>query len=322
METLVFVVNPQRHIVRRSLSVSALAVATLVLAGLVPFFVGGRWVFALAPAADNDPEKLLKKAAVDGKYVMLLHQFKAEKDADEQGEFADCGYRNKAEHGGQTGLPPGYWVYVQPYWYIWGDRAVHNREIRAWGPEQATGEPNVANLGTDDPNAWASKTEDGDDEWLLLEYEELVQPTAVVIHETFNPGAVIKIGVFKLDGTEVEAWKGADPTAAGTVSGVSELELKVDFKTNRIKIYLDSKNVAGWNEIDAVGLRDKDGKVQWAKHAAASSTYAEPYLPIDLTASYEERIDKLEAENKKLRKANAELKKAIEELKKKDGSGK
>jgi hypothetical protein len=53
-----------------------------------------------------------------------------------------------------------------------------------------------------------------------------------------------------------------------------------------IKLYLDSVKVAGWNEIDAVGLVDEEGKTHWATSATASSTYADtltqpvPQLPI------------------------------------------
>ena len=90
-----------------------------------------------------------------------------------------------------------------------------------------------------------------------------------------------RVTVFKFDGAEVEVFKGKDPTAVGSVSGVSEIECKVDFKTTRVKLYIDSKNVRGWNEVDAVGVKDKDKNVHWAKHAAASSTYANPYPPGD-----------------------------------------
>src|SRR6516225_4456198 len=64
---------------------------------------------ALAPAPAMDLEKSLKKATVDGKYAMLLHQFKDEKDGEEYGEFHDYGYRNKTAHNGQKELMPGYW---------------------------------------------------------------------------------------------------------------------------------------------------------------------------------------------------------------------
>src|SRR5437868_8770033 len=126
---------------------------------------------ALAPAPPEDLEKSLTKASVDGKYAMLLYQFKSEKDAEECGEFSEYGYRNKTEHGEEKNLPKGYWVYVQPYWYIWEQRTNSKRQPRAWGPEQATGEPNVPAAG-DNGNAWASKTQDAEDEWLLLEYAE------------------------------------------------------------------------------------------------------------------------------------------------------
>ncbi len=47
-------------------------------------------------------------------------------------------------------------------------------------------------------------------------------------------------------------------------------------KSQKIKIYIDSVNVPGWNEIDAVGIVDDVGAVHWAVKATASSTYAEP----------------------------------------------
>ena len=65
------------------------------------------------------------------------------------------------------------------------------------------------------------------------------------------------------------------PTAQGSGKGVSEIAVDVPFKTNRVKIYIDSKAVPGWNEIDAVGVRDAGGKTHWATGADASSTYAE-----------------------------------------------
>src|SRR5262249_54128583 len=145
---------------------------------------------------------------------------------------------------------------------------------RAWGPEQATGPPDTHQAG-DIQTAWASLSPDGSDEWLLLEYAEPVAAEAVLADETYNPCALVRVPAFKLDGREVEVWKGKDPTPVNSGMGTSEVTFRVPFKTNRVKIYLDSKNVPGWNEIDAVGLRDTGGKTHWAVAAAASSTYAE-----------------------------------------------
>jgi hypothetical protein len=281
-----------------------------ILAGAISASPSGRSL-ALAPAAPPDPEKCWTKAKCNGKYAMLLHQFKIEKDAEEYGELKDLGYRTTAKYADQADLPAGWWVYVQPYWYIWGERTDRAKKPkRPFGPEQLIGEPDIPD-GGNSPNAWCSKTEDDQDEWLLLEYDEPVTPTAVIVHENYFPGAVNRITAFKFDGTEVEIWKGQDPTAAGAVSGVSEIEVKADFKTTRIKVLLDSKNVTGWNEIDAVGIRDNKKKTHWAAHATASSTYAPDYPAEDKYAELEERIDNLEGEVKALRKSLDELRKLI-----------
>ena len=232
-----------------------------------------------APKPDPEPkalplEKALRKARVDGQYAMLVRQFKAPEDAAKYGDFRDLGQRDQKEYAGLKDLPKGYWVYVYPYWYIWRDRTAENRPKRAWGPEQATGEPDTHMAG-DIQTAWASLTPDGQDEWLMLEYAEPVAPEAVLVYETFNPGALCRVTVFKLDGEEVEVWKGKDPTPMNSGMGTSEITFEAPFKTNRVKIYLDSRNVPGWNEIDAVGLRDTAGKTHWAVSAEASSTYAQ-----------------------------------------------
>src|SRR5262249_42310346 len=161
----------------------------------------------------------------------------------------DDGFQNRPAYKGHSGLPRGYWVYAYPYWYIWRDATANARPKRSWGPEQATGPPDTMVAG-DAATAWASLTADGQDEWLLLEYAEPVVPKAVLIYENYAPGAVEKVTVFKLDGTEVEAWKGKDPTGQDQEMGISLIPIKVNFKINRVKIYLNSKEVPNWNEID------------------------------------------------------------------------
>ena len=236
-----------------------------------------------APAPPDDPTESLKKARAGGKYQMLLHQIKVEKDQADFGDFCDFGHLSITTYKGHENLAPGWWVYAEPYWYVWRDKTGAVEEKRAWGPEQATGEPDTPMAG-DIQTAWASKTPDGDDEWLLLEYAEPAIPTLISVHETFNTGALVRVTVFKLDGTEVEVWKGTDPTAPNSGMGVSEIPVKVDFMTNRVKLYLDSKSVAGWNEIDAVGFTDDAKKKSWAVAAEASSTFAPPRPTVEDTA--------------------------------------
>jgi len=288
---------------------AGLVVAGVLLSGLR---------MGAAPAPPTNLEESFKKAQVNGKYRMLLRQIKVEKDVDTYQEFKDLGFRDRREYGGHNDLPAGHWVYAYPYWYIWRDLSSVQRPKRDWGPEQATGEPDT-NMAGDIVTAWASQSPDGQAEWLTLQYEDFVQPTAVLVYETYNPGALVRVTAFKPDGEEVELWKGVDPTAADAGMGVSEIPVKIDFKTNRVKLYIDSPNFPGWNEIDAVGLRDKGKKMHWAIAADASSTYAQPFtdgqpaadLPIGIPQAAMRRIQKLEDEVRELKAALEELKKAV-----------
>ncbi len=145
----------------------------------------------------------------------------------------------------------------------------------SWGPEQATGAPDTPRAG-DHPTAWASQTPDGQAEWLELEYDQAIQPARIEVYETYNPGALHRITLFTSN-REVEAWSGTDPTAPGESAGISRVDVNASEPVQKVRLYLDSPSVAGWNEIDAVGLVDADGRRHWAARATASSTYgAEP----------------------------------------------
>jgi hypothetical protein len=300
------------------------ALLLLAVAGLAAWSLGLR---AGEPAKKPDPrkmaakpltlEELLKKARAGDKYQMLLRQLKVPRDQETYSAFRDFGYRDRKEYAGFKDLPAGHWVYAAPYWYIWRDLRGPVRPKRSWGPEQATGPPDAWPGAGDIVTAWASLSEDGQDEWLLLEYVRPVRPNAVLIYETYNPGAVNRVTAFKLDGEEVEVWKGKDPTPAGKPNGVSVIPIKVNFNTNRIKVYINSKDVAGWNEVDAVGLRDARGKIHWAAAAEASSTYAQVAMPAPVPDETDRRLDRLERDVRELKAELRELMELIKKRKKK-----
>jgi hypothetical protein len=213
------------------------------------------------------------------RYKTLITTIQVPADQATYGDFCDYGYWQGGSYGGHEGLPPGYWVYVAPTWYIYKDAcdavAATPKTPRAWGPEQATGAPDTWPNSGDIQTAWASQTPDGQKEWLELTYEAPIRPTAVLIYETYNPGAVDRVTGFNADGKEFDLWAGADPTPAGSGKGISIMPLHPEIDVTKIRVYLDSPKVAGWNEIDAVGLLDASGVTHWAKSATASSTYAD-----------------------------------------------
>lgn len=144
---------------------------------------------------------------------------------------------------------------------------------RDWGPEQAAGKPDTPETG-DFASAWASLTPDGGDEWLKLRYETPLQPQQVKIYETLNPGAAYKLSVFSPRREEIVVWEGTDPTSPAQERGISEIPCSIDFETSQVKFYFKSKEISGWNQIDAVGIVDRQGITHWAVDAEASSTYA------------------------------------------------
>ena len=225
-----------------------------------------------------------------GRYQTLLKQVEVPNDRQSYGDFYDYGYWAGTSYAGHADLPAGYWVYVAPTWHIYQTAAdppptpgvaavaVLDKPAPHWGTEQALGKPDTAGAG-DIPTAWASATQDGQREWLELTYDAAdVEAVGVMVFETYNPGAVDGV-VATVGNEQVEVWAGRDPTDVGKPSGVSVIGFKTPVKTARVRINLDSQRVAGWNEIDAVGLIGKDGTVRWATAATASSTYGTTALP-------------------------------------------
>jgi hypothetical protein len=124
-----------------------------------------------------------------------------------------------------------------------------------YSARQATGAPNVPHYG-DYGEAWASKTPDGTEEWLKLTFAKPVRATAVRVRQTYNPGAISKIEAFAADGRSAVVWSGKDPTAyaKNQIAWFTATFVPPPFPVQTIKLTLDSVNVKGWNEIDAVQL--------------------------------------------------------------------
>src|SRR2546421_4699300 len=164
-------------------------------------------------------------------------------------------------------------------WSGFGSMRIHStRNVPSWSVLQAVGPPDTPGAG-DIVTAWASAYTDSEKEWLILDYEKPVIATQIDVHESYNPGALERVSIFNDAGEEVTVWNGVDPTSPGTPRGVSSIPVSVNFKSSRVKIYLDSPRVPGWNEIDTVGLEDNAGNTFWPINASASSSYGSTPSP-------------------------------------------
>lgn len=136
----------------------------------------------------------------------------------------------------------------------WASEAKASTEYSAsnWSAKQATGPPDTDRAG-DCQTAWASKDPDGDEEWLEVAFKKAVAPTKIRIHETFNPGAVVKVEGKDAAGKWRTLWEGA--AAPGEAPRWFEVPLtETGWETRELRITFDSDAVPGWNEIDAVEL--------------------------------------------------------------------
>lgn len=127
-----------------------------------------------------------------------------------------------------------------------------------WNASQATGAPNVPtdqgdNGCGDIAEAWASASHDTVDT-LTLGYQNPVIPTAINIHETYNPGAVVKVVVSGPGGKSKTVFEG-QPTKVTTCPRVLEVPVSgVDFAVDTVAITIDQTQIQSWAEIDAVEL--------------------------------------------------------------------
>jgi hypothetical protein len=61
------------------------------------------------------------KAHVNRKYAKLLRKIKVPQDRQSYGDFRDYGHYQATDYYEHKMIPAGYWVYVHPHWYIWGE---------------------------------------------------------------------------------------------------------------------------------------------------------------------------------------------------------
>jgi hypothetical protein len=141
----------------------------------------------------------------------------------------------------------------------------------SWSIDQILGKPDTVGSG-DMQTAWASKSQESP-EWVIVEFPRAVDISQVVIYETYNPGAVYRICTLSYHNQETEIWKGTDPTPTTAARGNSHFGIKPGNRSRRLKIYLQSELVPGWNEIDAVRLDGTNRSTQWASAAWASSSF-------------------------------------------------
>jgi hypothetical protein len=122
----------------------------------------------------------------------------------------------------------------------------------AWSATQAVGPANTFACG-DQTTAWASGSSN-EIATLTLDFASPVIPNAIIIYETYSPGAVVRVEVFDLNGNPTTVYT-ATPIENPVCPNILTIAVSgVTTTVNRVAITVDQTSHSSWNEIDAVQL--------------------------------------------------------------------
>ncbi len=120
------------------------------------------------------------------------------------------------------------------------------------------GAPNAVGCG-DNCNAWTGSTPDGQREYLVLGFLTPQPATEIYIYENYNPDPVDTV---YLRNSATQVWTQVFSQTAHAVTCPNVLKITIPttpYNIDAIRIAVNSPAVAGYNEIDAVLIKDQVG---------------------------------------------------------------
>jgi hypothetical protein len=117
---------------------------------------------------------------------------------------------------------------------------------------------NVYPLYGHNDNAWAPQAKGSTAEYLEVEFERAVYPTAITVYETCNAGAVSNISVRDPNGAWIPVFTAHKVESINQCRKFTPNIERPNFKTNAVRITLDCSLSHDWVEIDAIALYGSD----------------------------------------------------------------
>lgn len=138
---------------------------------------------------------------------------------------------------------------------VWGERVIERSSEYSGSrnaAHQVVGPPDVYPHHGDRAEAWAPAAQNAGLEHIDVAFAEPIQASAIVVVETFHPGALARIEDISEGRAPALLWAGS--TQPMDQSRVLSLELLPARRLSAVRLVLDTTRATGWNEIDAVGL--------------------------------------------------------------------
>lgn len=134
----------------------------------------------------------------------------------------------------------------------WASAATASSAYEGYPADNASGPPDAEGCSSSQ-NAWAAADPNGQ-ETLELSYSTAVLATGINVHQNHRPGFITRIDLLDLDGEATTVYR-----AAAILSEECPLVLAIEFEqtsflVDRIRLTIDQRSGANWNEIDAVEL--------------------------------------------------------------------
>ncbi|MDL5049443.1 hypothetical protein QQ054_25845 [Oscillatoria amoena NRMC-F 0135] len=134
-----------------------------------------------------------------------------------------------------------------------------------WSSSRALGKEDVYKAGDkessygygDNVNAWSPATEDGQREYLVFGFDTVQTIKIIEVYETWYPGAIDTVYIRS---AETQRWEIVYSKPALTNLPDSArifklfLPLETTYLVDAIRLAINSPEVEGWNEIDAVAI--------------------------------------------------------------------
>jgi OOP family OmpA-OmpF porin len=158
---------------------------------------------------------------------------------------------------------------------------------RDFSAAQATGPPNVLNLGGKDAKAWMASSPDNL-EYLVMGFGGPMKVRQIAIVESSNPGAISLIYVY--DENDVMHLVGEFIPAPTRVNNrlLNVFLPTVDFNVKAVKIVIDGSKVPGANSIDAIGVSNSVVPVRFGEGFAFRTNPRLAKKTLNLNASGKE----------------------------------
>jgi len=176
---------------------------------------------------------------------------------------------------------------------------------KQYSANQVIGSPSVKTEFGSTPTAWAPLEKRSiNGEFIHVEYSNPIKLKTIYINETSSPGSISKIIAYdeRFDEHEIYLNENLNFIVEESRLLTIELKTKTNFKVKQLKIFLDTKKVPGYNQIESIGISENDEDFTIETKEAEISNFKIDKIKLNdyVNSSYSELLPIISSDAKKL----------------------